>query len=74
VTVISLRPPHATNVAQSMELDAQFYRALAAEAEANPQYDMYGDRAETYAAGLAARYLLIAEFCAHEALRMRSQT
>lgn len=61
------------DVATHMDLDAEFYRALAREARMNPRPEQYGDRAQTYAEGLAARYELLAEYAAYEASRQRAE-
>ena len=61
--------PGAAEIAEAMDLDAAFYRAVAKDVAVNP--DLYGDRAGEYAAGLAARYEVLAAFCEHEAKRMR---
>lgn len=55
--------------ASAMFADAAGYRAIAEEAKANP--DVYGSRAEEYAAGIAARYMVIAAFCEHEAQKQQ---
>jgi hypothetical protein len=58
--------------AEHMRLDAAFYRALADETRRSARPEQYGDRAQTYADGIAARIELIAEFVSHEALRQEA--
>jgi hypothetical protein len=54
-----------TRAAKAMRDDAAGWRKIAADAAADPS--IYGTRGETYAAGIAARYLLLAEFAEYEA-------
>lgn len=56
----------AQRAAQAMRLDAMGWRAIAAETKA---VEGYGSRATEYAEGVAARYLLLAEFAEFEAGR-----
>lgn len=56
--------------AQAMRTDARSFRAIAANAKAQP--NVYGLRAQDYADGIAARYEILAAFCDHEASKMES--
>lgn len=58
--------------AQAMRVDAEGFRAIAAEAANKPNPDVYGKRAQDYAEGLAARYAVLAAFCDHEASKQQA--
>lgn len=57
----------AERARDAMRADARGFRAVADEARTSANPGVYGPRAHEYAAGLAARYELLATFCDWEA-------
>ena len=57
--------------AAAMHADARGFRAIAAASQANPA--TYGGASRDYCEGIAARYLLLAEFSEHQAKQQQAQ-